>query len=510
MSKSRVIWFPLSPLVVWSNNDTSMSTPAYPRREEGPSSRSAMLIRAGRLCSGQDLVQSAACHQVPLRPSLSSCCGHANRVHLSIRSDVCRWLYTVLVSSFIPQAWFHISAVWRCARFCPRSNIVATNHKGLQILYWCQHIRKIGDFEPYPYYKARFFWVTGFKSCWLQWWCDQGSTGSKICRHWAANLWWICNATIRLAANNIRRAPLLTLESQLRTKAVFPKREMTIERHLCMNFGDQPLDILDACCPRGHRCSNSWRSWPFLPARFGKGSCVRLKRIVWCLGLTQSSQSRQKLSLVAEKVGHHVLLEHISTHARTHTHTHTCVRTVFWQCWQAWLGFHQRLQHGQGVSSESILPKLLEDFCILTEGLTESWPAITSWPIDDHWFIPFSENGGEKSFHLMVNRFFDVTALFSQWSFISGDIQCYTAQRHDMTPSSPSPTKTNIGPWMWSWPSQLWRWVSSHLVALVLHFWYRVLYVYDNSYIHMYRYTIYTYVWFGTYAAHAYDRYLHT
>ena len=22
---------------------------------------------------------------------------------------------------------------------------------------------------------------------------------------------------------------------------------MTIERHLCMNFGDQPLDILDAC-----------------------------------------------------------------------------------------------------------------------------------------------------------------------------------------------------------------------------------------------------------------------
>ena len=49
-----------------------MSTPAYPTRDKGPCLRSAMLIHAGRLRSGQDLVQSAACHQVPLRPNLSS------------------------------------------------------------------------------------------------------------------------------------------------------------------------------------------------------------------------------------------------------------------------------------------------------------------------------------------------------------------------------------------------------------------------------------------------------
>ena len=189
------------------------------------------------------------------------------------------------------------------------------------------------------------------------------------------------SSTINLAANNIRRAPLLTLESQFRSKAVFPKRELTIERHLCINFDDQCLDaqedtdaaILGEVGLSGQRGLGREAVRVF-QCRYWIASCGALD----ILGLIQSSQSHQNFLWLLRDVRRLATMywgiysqTYIPTYIHTciHTHIHpyihacmhTCMHTYRYifqppsicdfflggnaACWQGWLGFHQRHHH---------------------------------------------------------------------------------------------------------------------------------------------------------------------
>lgn len=102
-----------------------------------------MLIDAGRLRSGQDLVQSAACHQVPLRPNLSSAGTptgsffHQRCVQVAIYGAG-QQLHT---AGMVP----HISYVKMCL-ILPKIQHHGDEPQGGS-KNWCQHIRKIGDWS---------------------------------------------------------------------------------------------------------------------------------------------------------------------------------------------------------------------------------------------------------------------------------------------------------------------------------------------------------------------------